>query len=611
MATVTFDGGVSRTGINVAALPAVAVGARLELAGRGRSTATQWLPRRVVRAGEGTGSPDPGGPYSTPVLDDIVTQVVIGADGTVHVLVHVSLWLVTEQYFHNTPTYYQVQVRNASTGIMAAEAASPIMQRVAGYLYADLAAGATVKMQVAPLTYDNAPPATFPPHYGIVGLEDEYIRYATAAPWTPVPGTTGRELLTLERGYDGSTDASHVAGITTQVVLRGLTVTIQGLEPDQSYEARIQAMANDGRASGWSDWEAFTTATDTTAPSWSTGPVVTVESGSYGMLVSWPPADTDATDLARYDVQVSVDGVTWDSSDIYNAGSGTRWTFPAQAGFVRWFRVRAADTTGNVSSWSAATRGAMSLPNEPRGTNLLANPTFLTDTTGWSIASLSGTATLTRDAIIYFDAAGAAKLIDTRTGIMSTAEVTSGTSAISGGSNVYLRGFLRAQSAISGDEGALILRFHNSGSVVIAQHSIRFNCTDIASATRWFPVAAITRAPLSAAYVSVLLSWTIAAGSGAASLWADGLAVYEAVTNDNAFVAINDASSNPGAAAKALKTTGAGGLTLQTITLAVLTAAPSSPANGMIVYADGTSWDPVGKGGGFYGYQAGAWEKFV
>ena len=34
--------------------------------------------------------------------------------------------------------------------------------------------------------------------------------------------------------------------------------------------------------------------------------------------------------------------------------------------------------------------------------------------------------------------------------------------------------------------------------------------------------------------------------------------------------------------------------------------APTKPRDGMIVLADGTSWNP-GSGGGYYGYRAGAW----
>lgn len=35
---------------------------------------------------------------------------------------------------------------------------------------------------------------------------------------------------------------------------------------------------------------------------------------------------------------------------------------------------------------------------------------------------------------------------------------------------------------------------------------------------------------------------------------------------------------------------------------------PRMPRNGMIAYANGTTWNP-GAGEGFYGYQAGAWVK--
>lgn len=43
-------------------------------------------------------------------------------------------------------------------------------------------------------------------------------------------------------------------------------------------------------------------------------------------------------------------------------------------------------------------------------------------------------------------------------------------------------------------------------------------------------------------------------------------------------------------------------------TLEPLAAEPTRRADGMIVYANGTDWNP-GSGAGFYGYQAGAWVK--
>lgn len=44
------------------------------------------------------------------------------------------------------------------------------------------------------------------------------------------------------------------------------------------------------------------------------------------------------------------------------------------------------------------------------------------------------------------------------------------------------------------------------------------------------------------------------------------------------------------------------------VTLPALGEEPEKIKNGMIVYADGVSWDP-GSGAGFYGREAGAWVK--
>lgn len=44
----------------------------------------------------------------------------------------------------------------------------------------------------------------------------------------------------------------------------------------------------------------------------------------------------------------------------------------------------------------------------------------------------------------------------------------------------------------------------------------------------------------------------------------------------------------------------------QFLSLEMLYVAPAKPRDGMVVLADGTTWNP-GSGGGFYGYCAGAW----
>lgn len=46
----------------------------------------------------------------------------------------------------------------------------------------------------------------------------------------------------------------------------------------------------------------------------------------------------------------------------------------------------------------------------------------------------------------------------------------------------------------------------------------------------------------------------------------------------------------------------------ETVTLAVLGVEPARRPDGMVVYADGSEWNP-GSGEGFYGRQNGAWVK--
>lgn len=60
--------------------------------------------------------------------------------------------------------------------------------------------------------------------------------------------------------------------------------------------------------------------------------------------------------------------------------------------------------------------------------------------------------------------------------------------------------------------------------------------------------------------------------------------------------------------ANELRSIAAAMLEAQGVTLEVLGAEPERRTDGMIVYADGTAWNP-GSGEGFYGYQAGAWVK--
>lgn len=50
-------------------------------------------------------------------------------------------------------------------------------------------------------------------------------------------------------------------------------------------------------------------------------------------------------------------------------------------------------------------------------------------------------------------------------------------------------------------------------------------------------------------------------------------------------------------------------LTAPIITLAVTHVAPEKPRDGMVVHADGVSWNPGGTGKGLYLYSSGTWVK--
>jgi len=50
--------------------------------------------------------------------------------------------------------------------------------------------------------------------------------------------------------------------------------------------------------------------------------------------------------------------------------------------------------------------------------------------------------------------------------------------------------------------------------------------------------------------------------------------------------------------------------TVSLLKLDVLHAAPRKPSEGMVVCASGSpDWEPLGAGGGFFGYFSGAWVK--
>jgi hypothetical protein len=322
----------------------IAEGAGLLLETRGPHTAADYSIIRITRRGNGTGSSDPSIPLSTPSIDGVMQEVVIGAGGFVSTRLTVTIGQIKEQYSDRLMIQYVVEVRDATSGL-------PIASRTAiGQPNAIAQLNLGIDDTDTELGYVSVPEygalsENFPLAEGIIQIEDEQLKYAYRAPVLSID-----VMFELERGYNSTTPAAHVEG--TVIRSQTVTIVIDGI-PALGQDVELRATAQcitDGRKSNPSDWYPLTIDSDTTAPSWASTPTPTITAKSTYFLVEWPAADTDATDLSHYEVDVSTDGSTW--GNVYNAGNGLRFVYPASSSDTRYFRVRAKDTTGNVSAWS-------------------------------------------------------------------------------------------------------------------------------------------------------------------------------------------------------------------------------------------------------------------
>lgn len=538
--------------------PGVALGAGVEAAVSGG----RYYFRRATQRGAGAGGYDTTIVLSTPSVDEVETKATISMDGGVAVTAWVIVWQIAEQYRQRQTIGYLVEIRDAATGEIVTHKWAPGWGLEAGEVQGGYTEGDNVLTVVPTSALQPHPAFLFAPRYGVVGVDDELIRYDS----TVSPGAGEIQLKTLTPGYAGTVASDHDAGAF--VVARTVTATVGGLLPNRAYEARATAQAHDGRKSNPSAWLPFLTAQDTTAPGWSPFPFTpTAEASPRSFVVSWPAANANASDLAHYQVRVSIDGgSTWTT---YDAGNGTSWTLPAKPGDRRHFAVRAVDTSGNVSAWSTSAVATAPQEGEPSGTNQLPNSTFETGTLGWSLASTSGTATFVRDATIFQDAAGSGRFSDTRNGaLMSTAELTNTTNiAVTPGRRVYLAGYLRPTGAAASDEARLIFQFlAPNGSTILSTHiaTLRLGRTEQGA---WQYVAVSQPVPLGAAFVRVIVNWTIAAGSGTPSLWIDNLKLVQIGGVIGGLIAHEEMTSAPGVSARPLTTDEEGGLTLRQLTL--------------------------------------------
>lgn len=157
-------------------------------------------------------------------------------------------------------------------------------------------------------------------------------------------------ILVWAQGDDGALPIGSA-------IVAGTSYRIENLEPNTDYSVRIMPSSNIGVLGTPSGWENFTTGTDTTIPPAPTG--VTVGRGATTVVVKYTPLTAlEARDVANgagiYEIQIDT-STAFNTGNLRSARSGDQIVaFPDVLAEGTWYaRVRAIDSSGNVSLWSS------------------------------------------------------------------------------------------------------------------------------------------------------------------------------------------------------------------------------------------------------------------
>ncbi|WP_209067013.1 carbohydrate binding domain-containing protein [Arthrobacter pigmenti] len=210
---------------------------------------------------------------------------------------------------------------------------------------------------------------------GATGGEDD------EKPSTPQGVVATASADTVQLSWPASADNVGVVGYRViksgggeadlGIVTEATEIGFFNLTPDEEYLFKVQAMDAAGNVSEWSDIVSATTGgdADTTAPSAPTGLVATVDGTSA--TLTWTPS-TDDTAVAAYTVRSSDGDATVEESTT----EPTLSLDDLKEGATYTFTVSAADSSGNVSEWSAPVSATIEGggtdpvdPGEPVGTD--------------------------------------------------------------------------------------------------------------------------------------------------------------------------------------------------------------------------------------------------
>ena len=159
----------------------------------------------------------------------------------------------------------------------------------------------------------------------------------------------------------------HTDTVYSYVRTANLSYTIYGLVPNLAYDFSVQAVTALGVASGYPADTTITSAKDTTGPA--TPASVTASAGVRTVIVAFT-ANTEP-DLDHYVIEIYSDAGLTTLVKTFT-GLATVWAYDQGTAQTQyWARVKAVDTSGNSSAWSAtvtATTGQIANSDIQAGT---------------------------------------------------------------------------------------------------------------------------------------------------------------------------------------------------------------------------------------------------
>ena len=190
---------------------------------------------------------------------------------------------------------------------------------------------------------------------------------------TSTPDAAGNPYVRINATWTANTD-EDLNGYEVEVTESGFTIVEaaptnrygRAALTGRSYAIRVRAIDKAGNRSDWSPVQNVTGAGDTTPPSAPTALAVSVSLGSF--FLEW--TNPSASDLSKIEVWEHTSNASGSATRIatVNAQSGAKGSYARSgmvAGAVRYFWLKAVDTSGNASVFSAGASGT--IPTIPAG----------------------------------------------------------------------------------------------------------------------------------------------------------------------------------------------------------------------------------------------------